>query len=305
MAKKHGGGSGGGHDTIKKQRLAAEYGFALAFMKSDPELWHLFNQAVKKTWDANMFVARLRATKWFKHHSAAARNAIMQRTSDPATWQANVDKMQSTVRDEWGKLFGEGTIDDKQLARWAKTAQTLGWSEGELIDHMSKGLNYQKLLQNKNLGGTAAETEAQLDQLISEYGVDLGNKWKAGQVRDIIDGGGTIGGIQDQVREMAKQQYAAFADQLDAGKTMSEIADPYVQKMSDLLELDPNAVGVKNDIIQKALTQRTKDGKPAAMNMSDFANMVRQDHRWQYTDNAKTQVANVTSNLLRSFGLMA
>jgi hypothetical protein len=260
---------------------------------------------VKHTWAPDMFVARLRGTKWFKTNSSSVRNAIMQRTSDPATWKANVAQMKATVQDQWGSLFGKAPVDDKQLERWATTAQTMGWSQAQLVDHMSRGLNYQKLLRSKSLGGTAAETEAQLDQMISQYGVDLGNRWKAAQVKNVVIGNGTVGGIQDQVREMAKQQYKAFASQLDAGQTMSQIADPYVQKMSSLLELDPNQVGVKDNLIQKALTATDKHGNPAAMDMSDFANMVRQDRRWQYTDNAKQQVADVTSQLLQSFGLQA
>lgn len=305
--KHHGGGGGGGgkKDTINRQKMAAEYGFALAFMNSNHELKHLFNQAVKKSWDTNMFIARLRNTKWFKHHSADVRNAIMQKTSDPATYKANLAKMQANVRDAWGKTYGAGTMNPKQIRRWAETGFRMGWSEAELVDHMSKGINYQKMLTSGHLGGTAAETEGQLEQLVANYGVPLGKVWKAAKTKDIIEGGSTIGGVQDQVREIAKQQYAAFADQFDAGKTTAEIADPYVQKLSELLETNPNAVGLKEKLVQKALTMKDQHGKPAAMNLNDFANTVRGDSRWQYTRNAKEHVADVTGNLLTSFGLLA
>ena len=308
MAKKHhngGGGGGGSHDTMNRQTMAQEYGFALAFMNSNPEIKHLFNQAVAKTWTADEFIARLRGTKWFKTHSSAVRNAIMQKTSDPSTWQANLEKMQSTIKDEWGKLFGGQPLGHGEMAKWANLALTMGWSEGQVIDHIANSVNYRKMLHSSALGGTAAETEAQLDQLIQDYGVDLGNRWKAGQLKNIIEGNGTINGIQNQVRELAKRQYKAFADEIDGGKTVAEIADPYVQKMSDLLEMNPNSVSVKNHMIQKALTATTRDGKPAAMSLTAFADMVRQDPRWQHTDNAKQQVADVTSQLLQSFGLMA
>lgn len=303
MAKKHHGG--GGHDGINREKMAQEYGFALAFMNSNKEIKHLFNNAVKHTWTSDEFVARLRGTKWFKHHSAAVRNAIMQRTSDPATWKANLEQMRSTVADEWGKLFGSQHLSNKQLNHWANLAQTMGWSEAQLVDHIAASVNYSKLLNSQHLGGTAAETEGQLDQLIADYGVDLGHRWKAKQVKNVIEGDGTITGIQDQVRELAKRQYAAFSADLDGGKTMAEIADPYVQKMSDLLEINPNSVGLKNHLLQKALTAKTKEGAPAAMSLTDFADMVRKDPRWARTDNAKQQVADVTSQLLQSFGLTA
>lgn len=299
MAKK----KGPKKDTIKRQEMASKYGFALAFMNSDPELKKLFNNAVKQTWTADKFVARLRNTKWFKKHSAPVRNAILQQTADPATYQANLYKMRASVRDTWGKTFGAGTLNQKDLESWSKMAFRLGWSEEQLMDKMASGLNYQKLLANKKLGGTAAETEAQLDQLISNYGVSLGANWKAAQVKAIVTGGGTIGGIQDQVRELAKQQYGAFADQLDAGKTMSEIADPYMQRYAELLE-NPD-VTLKDGLIQRALTMKDSKGKPAAMNLGDFAQLVRRDPRWQYTRNAHEQVAGVAGTLLSSFGLLA
>ena len=51
-------------DSLNQTQMAANYGFALAFLNSDKELKALFSQAVKKGWEPQMFVARLRATKW-------------------------------------------------------------------------------------------------------------------------------------------------------------------------------------------------------------------------------------------------
>jgi hypothetical protein len=292
-------------DKINDQQLAAQYGFALAFMNSDPELKNLFNQAVKSTWDTSMFIAKLRNTKWFKHHSATVRNAIMQETSDPATYKANVDQMAATVQDAWGKMFGTTNMDPKTLRTWAETAHRMGWSEAQLIDHMTQGVNYQKLLKDQTLGGTAAETEGQIDNLLGNYGLDLGGTWKAAQLEKIIEGSDTIGGVQDRVREMAMREYKAFADRIAAGETVREIADPYVQKMSSLLEVAPGQIGLNDRTIQSALKRRDDKGKPAALDLAAFADQVRQDKRWQYTDNAKQEVGNVTTTLLRSFGLLS
>ena len=292
-------------DKLDRERMAANYGFAMAFLRSNDELWSLFQQAVKHTWDPNRFIAKLRDTKWFQTHSANVRNAIMQETADPATYQANVDQMYATVRDTWGSMFGTANLNKKDLRAWAETAHRMGWSEAQLVDKMTQGLNYRKLLKKGELGGTAAEIETQLDSLIDNYALQLGAKWKARQLEKLMEGSDTIGGVQNRVRELAKREYAAFADAIDGGATITEIADPYRNIMADLLEMNPYDISLDNKLLQKALNQKTEDGKPAAMSLSDFADRVRRDDRWQYTDNAREEGMSITYGLLQQMGLVA
>lgn len=300
-----GGGGNGGIDGIDEQQMAADYGFALAFMNSDPELKALFKKAVKNTWDPNMFIARLRATKWFRKRSASVRNAIMMETSDPATYKVKVNQMYYRISDVWGKAYGQGTIPHKQLKAWAETAFRMGWSEEQLLNQMGNAVGFQKLLRSKKLGGQAAQLLMQTEELARQYGVSVGMGWKANNIKRILTGNDTEAGIQMRIREMAKNKYKAFADRIEAGQTVAEIADPYVQQMAELLEMNPNRVHLQGSLVQKALTYRNKDGVPVAMDMHDFADHVRRDSRWQYTDNAKREVSKVAGNLLRSFGLVS
>lgn len=288
-------------DTLSSTQLASNYGFALAFMDSDPELKSLFGQAVKGGWDATMFQAKLRNTKWFKHHAANVRNAILMKTSDPATYKASVDAMYSKVKDAWGKTFGD--MHATQLHAWAETAFRMGWSEEQLMDRMGASINFTKAVQSGKLGGSAGEAKAQLKEFATQYGLDVGSGWMAGNLKRVVMGDDTLEGVQARVRSLAKQQYAAFADQIDAGRTVMEIADPYVQKYADLLELNPADVSLKDAKIQKALTMKNDQGHAVGQSLSDFADTVRSDARWQYTKNAKQQTADVTMNLLRSFGV--
>ena len=289
---------------IDKREMAQSYGFALAFMNSNPELKRLFNQAVAQTWTPDKFVSQLRNTKWFKNHSATVRNAILLETSDPATFQASLDQMTSTVRDTYGSMFGS-QMNDKQVSKWARMAVRMGWSQSELVDRITSTVDYEKMLKKDSLGGTAAETKAQLDSLAQNYGVKLGPQWKARQLAAIMSGDDTIAGVQSKVQEMAMREYKAFADRIAGGETITEIADPYVTRYAELLEQNPNAVGVDNDLIQRAMKQTGPDGKAAAMDLYTFEKEVRKDNRWQYTQNARQEVANVTSELMRSFGVMS
>jgi hypothetical protein len=290
---------------IDRRTMAQNYGFALAFMNSDPELKRLFNKAVAQTWAPDKFVAQLRNTKWFKSNSAAVRNAILQESSDPATFQASLDAMGATVRDTYGSMFGDDAMDEKQMNRWAKMAVRMGWSQAELVDKITASVDYQKMLKTDALGGSAAEVKSQLDSLSSNYGVKLGDQWKGKQLAAIMSGDETMASVQTKVQEMAMREYKAFADRIAGGETITEIADPYVSRYAELLELNPNAVGLDDDLIQRAMRQTTPDGKAASMDLYTFEKEVRKDTRWQYTKNARQEVANVTSDLLKSFGVMS
>lgn len=290
---------------IDRRELAQNYGFALAFMNSNPELKRLFNQAVAQTWTPEKFVSQLRNTKWFKNHSATVRNAILQESSDPATFQASLDQMSSTVRDTYGSMFGAAGMNEKQMDRWARLAVRMGWSQAELVDRITSTVDYEKMLKKDSLGGSAAETKSQLDSLASNYGVKLGDQWKARQLSRIMSGDDTIAGVQTKVQEMAMREYKAFADRIAGGETITEIADPYVSRYAELLEMSPNGVKIDDDLIQRAMKQTTPDGKPAAMDLYTFEKEVRKDNRWQYTKNARQEVANVTADLMRSFGVIS
>lgn len=292
-------------DTLNSTQMAASYGFALAFLNSDKELKALFSQAVKKGWEPQMFVARLRATKWFKRNSASVRNAIMQQTADPATYKDGVLKMYAQVRDAWGKTYGGQGISGGTLKAWAETAYRMGWTQEMLMDRMGASINFQQALAKDTLGGTARETERSLDEMAAQMGVSVGGAWKAANLRRILMGDESLGAAQDRIRSMAMAQYKAFADQIEAGRTVQELADPYRQKMAELLEINPGDVNIRDSYIQRAMTAKdAKTGQHVPQDLSDFADTIRRDQRWQYTDNAKKEVANVAGSLLRSFGLV-
>jgi hypothetical protein len=147
--------------------------------------------------------------------------------------------------------------------------------------------------------------EGQLRALARAYGVDLGNQWRANQVKKLVKGDDTIEGVRQRIQELAMREYKSFADAIAGGQTVADVADPYIQKMASLLEMNPADISVSNRLIQKALKQRTPDGKPAAMDLADFEDFIRKDKRWQYTDNAREEMSSIVASLGQAFGLLA
>lgn len=293
----------GGQPHIDREEMAQDYGFTMAFLRSDDELWGLFNQAVKKTWDAGKFVAELKETKWFRHNAATARQAITLKYTDPATYRQQMQQMRGQVREQFGALLGGHPPSNRFVDRYAETAVMMGWNEQQLTDHLVESVNMRKLLR-RQIGGEAGQLKLQLQQAARSYGVKANNQFLATNIERVLNGNDTVDGVVNRLRDRAMSKYAAFRDEIKGGATVEEIADPYRQTMAELLEMNPGQVDMFDHKIQRALQNR-QNGKPAPLTLYDFEDQVRKDSRWMHTDNAKEQFATVGNELLKSFGLRA
>ena len=83
---------------------------------------------------------------------------------------------------------------------------------------------------------------------------------------------------------------------IDEGNDLTDIVSPYKATISDVLELPYNSVDVTDKYIQGALANN--------MTLTDLRKALRKDDRWQYTDAARSEVANATKKVLQDFGFM-
>jgi hypothetical protein len=116
-----------------------------------------------------------------------------------------------------------------------------------------------------------------------------------------------VDGAANYLKELAKSKYTAFADQIDGGKTIAQIADPYVQSMASLLERSPEGINLDNRHIQQALTRReqTKKGShPAPMTIGEFEDSIRKTDQWMNTDQARQQFADAAHGLAQTWGVL-
>jgi hypothetical protein len=106
--------------------------------------------------------------------------------------------------------------------------------------------------------------------------------------------------------DTAKSLYPGIAHNLDAGMTVQTVADPFVQSMGKLLEIDPNSIGIDNPLVKRALQGQTinQGGKTSTQmtTLTDFENQVRADPRWQHTQNAYDTAATALVTVGRDWG---
>ena len=106
------------------------------------------------------------------------------------------------------------------------------------------------------------------------------------------------------IRESAANAFPSLADKIKAGIDLKTLADPYIQSMSNILEVPDTAIDLFDSKIRNAMAFTLPDGKVGTKSIYDFEKELRQDPRWQYTNKAREQAASVATTVLRDFGFM-
>ena len=85
---------------------------------------------------------------------------------------------------------------------------------------------------------------------------------------------------------------------LDQGLDLDAVYAPYRNTMASLLEVNPDSISLSDPLLRSAI-QGDKE-----MPIYDFQRQIRKDNRWQYTNNARGEAADVAKTVLRDFGFM-
>lgn len=284
--------------TIDEQTLAAQYGFAMAVLNSDPELKALFQRAVSGTYTQERFTAELRTTHWYQDHSETWRNAQVLKTADPASYNANLAQVKTRLAMMAAQMGA--VMTDAQLAQMAESSYQLGWDDNQIEQNLSTYIQYT----DGRLLGQAGQWDQQLREYAQNMGVQLSDETIANYVKAAAAGTATIDDQMGKIRNIAISAFPHLADRLRAGETLADIASPYQQAMASTLELNPQGLTVADPTIQRALTARDDKGQAVMKTLYDFQTDLRKDSRWLKTQNAQDSAMATTHKILSDFGLV-
>jgi LysM repeat protein len=130
--------------------------------------------------------------------------------------------------------------------------------------------------------------------LSNQAATDYANKAVAGTLDENT--------IYNTIRESAASAFPQLADKIKAGIDLKTLADPYIQSMSNILEVPYTSIDLFDPKIRGALSYTLPDGKVGTKSIYDFEKELRQDPRWQYTNNARQDVSNAAIKVLKDFG---
>lgn len=153
--------------------------------------------------------------------------------------------------------------------------------------------------------GLAAETLSNLKELAGAYGIQFDEGYYNKAATNILTDQDTLETYTQQIKNDAKSRFPTLAAQIDSGFTVRQLASPYVQSMSNILEIDPNTISLNDYYVNKALTGLNTEGKPSTQPLWQFEQELRKDPRWNYTQNAQDSLMNTARQVLQDFGLVS
>jgi len=180
------------------------------------------------------------------------------------------------------------------------------WTDEELQHHL--GAYYDI---NGKPTGMAAGFYQQLADSFAAMGVPTNKVTLQTWARSLISGNTTVDTYKKRILDIAKGLYPGIAEQLNQGLTVKDIADPYVSTMANLLEIDPGTIkwstdpAIKRALQGQSLTATGDKVQKEVTPLWQFEQQVRQDPRWQYTQNATDTASTSLLHLGRDFGFAA
>jgi hypothetical protein len=304
------GGSGsaqpyaGGTKVVPKlsdAELAEQYGFTLSFLNANKEIKNLFKQMVSGGWDKSKFQAKLRNTKWWKTHSEEERAYLTLQYTDPA--EARQKIQQATIKaTQLARQMGltGGQMSAANMKSYAYLMVAKGYDEAQLRYLMGSKLH----LSSKQHTGQAGE----LWEEAKSYMYQMGSNWSDSRlntfIQNIARGIGTMQDIKNSVQLEAKAAFPQWAKQIEAGQTVMDIAQPYMQSMTQILEINPGSLNLFDPTIKSTLNWVNPSSlKREAKPLWQFENELRADPRWKKTKNAQDSLMGVAHQVLADFGV--
>ena len=227
-------------------------------------------------------------------------------------------KLDTDVRDRYLMKLENSDLYKERLKSWLlgikprlkKDGLTL--TDAQLEDYYKRGIDdltiFDEALSGSKFevgktGGTQATNYNSLLSIATRNGISVSLLPKVlgfdsiDQVLKELQTGASIDDFTQKIRNYAKTAMPDYVKKLiDQGQDLTDIINPYRATISDVLEIPYNSIDVTDKNIQNALASN--------ISLADLRKQLRKDDRWQYTDTARSEVANVTRQVLQDFGFM-
>jgi hypothetical protein len=196
----------------------------------------------------------------------------------------------------------KATVTKFKVINGVRTAITSpGFNQGEFVTNLVKGTQEYKDIVDKKKKQEESKTlvSAQtLKGVADRNGINLSpEQLDAFALR--VKKGEDITLVQNDIRKLAAiGQPDNVKKLIDSGVDLSTIYSPYKEALAQTLEINPNGITLNDPALRMAI------GPDKEMSLYEYQKALRQDQRWQYTDQARSEASDIATKVLRDFGFM-
>ena len=302
--------------------IAERYGLSETLFKNIPSLKAIFEDYVnpKKKMTDDEFIRRIRNDNWYKQNSADIKKRFVQyynyrdlQESGQAQGTTQYEQdIQAILRNLEKRAITIGSAAANDPIALRKAAENIYLTNKEKDTTFIDDFRAASIKPIAGMIGGKV-TEGYSGAALQNYNALLKAARDNGfKISDIIPGGANeqqvlqgiasgkidINRIAADARKLAAQGQPQYVrDLLAQGYNLDQIFKPYRQTMAAVLEIgDPDQIDLNDPLLRSAITDK------GDMNLYDFKKALRQDNRWQYTEQAKADVSNAAFKVLRDFG---
>lgn len=237
-------------------------------------------------------------TQWYKNTPDQARNFLLLQTGDRVSADAQISIKAEQIR---GQLQAMGIpYEWGQLRNYAYFALAGGASDQQIMQEAVG--QFTKGSPSGNLPGVVGNNATAVKTTASQYAVPLSDDQARFFAVGLSTGATSQAVVDDFMRDQAKSMYPYLTTYLDAGYTVKQFADPYIQQAANELEINPASI----DLTDPKWGRVLQPHNDAPMTLYDWQRTYRTDpsYGWDKTTGARTTAAQFTSSLAKTFGVM-
>jgi hypothetical protein len=317
----------GGKRTLEEILGDVENYFDLPdyIFRLDKDLGNLLERAVNEKWTTARWDKEIEMTNWWRKNSDDVRKRLISfgnyddlrsqgqdvSKSDYGLWLSKKKgQLKADARaiagvaitdqqaDEIAKKIYLGFLDDDENAIRAFLVPLIGRTTSIVGGKTITGFSGQALKDYQTLQSIAKANGFSLSQILPGISATTtGGDLEEAVLEKIALGELDVNRISQDARMMAAiGQPEMVRNLLNQGYDLDQIYAPYKNTMATVLELNPEQIALNDPTLRSAISDKGET------NLYDFQRMLRKDSRWQYTQNARQEVSDITLNVLRDFG---
>jgi len=290
------------------------------------QLGKLLLKAVEKGYTEKQFLDEAMLTDWWQSNAGSVRERIIDLNKYKELQKKGLDVSKTDfgmyqtaqmrkVKDRAKALSGT-TLDDATAQKIVEDIYN-GFLDNDplaidrlIIPYVGKTTNiYGTGGAVTGYSGEALQIQQSLNAIAKANGLDIATilpkfgATGAGQdaeqttIQKILSGDIDLNTVLQNARTLAAAGQPKYVrDLLAAGYNLDDVYAPYKKQMAATLEINPDEIDLNDSTLRMAISDQ------GDMNLYDFKKALRKDSRWQYTEGARTEVADSALKVLRDFG---